>query len=202
MKALRNHLGRNILIMIVFVAAAVVFGEVARPGTAPITPLATGGTGSTPTPAPSSFFDIFLDIPGIPGESTAVGHVGSIEVSSWSWGVTQTLTTVAGSVVVRGPLTGTVTIVKQIDKATPLLLTKCNAGQTIPSITVQLVRYDGQTYMRYDLKNVLITAITHGDVNGDGTPDEKISLDLNGGTLTYTQFDATGKPVGQSSAQW
>jgi type VI secretion system secreted protein Hcp len=204
MKALRNHLGRNILIAIVFLAAAVVLGEVAWPGTAPVTALATGGTGSTPTPtpAPSSFFDIFLDIPGIPGESTAVGHVGSIEVSSWSWGVTQTLTTVAGNVVVRGPLTGQVTIVKQIDKATPLLFTKCNAGQTIPLITVQLVRFDGQTYMRYDLKNVLITAIAHGDVNGDGVPDEKISLDLGGGTLTYTQFDATGKSIGQTTAQW
>jgi type VI secretion system secreted protein Hcp len=200
MRVLRDHLGKSVLIATAVLAAVVGLGQVARPETEPVTALAVGGTGSTP--AASSFFDVFLDIPGIPGESAVVGHVGSIEVLSWSWGVQQTLTTVAGNVVVRGPLTGQVVLVKHIDKATPLLFTKCSLGQTIPLVTVQLVRYDGQTYMKYDLKNVLITAITHADTNGDGAPDEKIELNLGGGTLTYTQFDATGKSLGQTTAQW
>jgi type VI secretion system secreted protein Hcp len=200
MRRLRKHLVRNLIVAAVFLAALIVLVPTARSGTGVVEAAVAGGTGTTPSP--SSFFDIFLDIPGISGESTVAGHVGSIEVSSWSWGASVAISTGSGGVLIRGPLTSHVTLVKSIDKATPPLFTKCNAGQTIPLVTVQLVRYDGQTYMKYDLKNVLIAAITHGDVNGDGTPDEKIDLDLGGGTLTYTQYDAAGKSIGQSSAVW
>lgn len=198
MKALRNHLGRNILVTTVLLAAVVVLGGVARSGTGPVEAAATGGTGTTP--AVQAVVSIYLDIAGIPGESTTAGHINSIDVLSWSWGVTQGTSLGGGGG--RGPLTGHVTLVKVIDRASPLLFMRCRDGTPITLATVQLVRSDGQTYMRYDLKNVMITAITHGDVNGDGIPDEKIDLDLNGGTLTYTPFDATGKPLAPISAQW
>ncbi len=42
------------------------------------------------TAAGESFFDIFLEIDGVEGEATAPGHKGSIEVLSWSRGVSQT----------------------------------------------------------------------------------------------------------------
>jgi type VI secretion system secreted protein Hcp len=202
MKVLRNHLARNIVVAAVFLAAVVALVPVARSGTGLVEAAVPGGTGTTPSPA--SFFDIFLDIPSIPGESTVTGHVGSIEVQSWSWGLTQATTTGpgGGGTLPTGRLTGHVTLIKRIDKATPGLMTRCVNGQTIPSLTVQLVRVDGQTYLKYDLKNVLVASITHADVDGDGAPDEKIELDLGGATLTYTQFDSAGKPLGQSSAQW
>jgi type VI secretion system secreted protein Hcp len=201
MSASRNHLGRNILATASIVMAVVALGEVARSGSGPVTTAAAGGSGGTP--AASSFFDIFLDIPGIPGESTTVGHVGSIEVESWSWGVSQTSTASAGGGgALAGQVKGHVTLIKRIDAATPSLLVRCSTGMSIPSATVQLVRTDGQTYLKYELKNVMVTAITHADTNGDGTPDEKIDLDLGGGTLTYTQFDTAGKAIGQTSAQW
>jgi type VI secretion system secreted protein Hcp len=192
MKALRNHLARNVLVAAALLVAAVAWGPVARSGTELVGAAATSGT--------PAFFDVFLDIAGIPGESTTPGHLNSIEVLSWSWGVTQGVS--LGGSGNRGPLTGHVSLVKRIDKATPLLFLRCRDGTPITLATVQLTRTDGQTYMRYDLKNVMITAITHGDVNGDGVPDEKIDLDLNGGTLTYTPFDATGKPLAPISAQW
>lgn len=198
MKVLRRHVGRNTLIAATILVAVVALGGVARSGTEFVGAAATGGTGATPVvPAGIS---MYLDISGIPGESTAVGHVNSIDVLSWSWGVTQGVSLGGGGG--RGPLTGHVGIVKRIDKASPLLFLRCRDGTAIALATVQLVRSDGQTYMRYDLKNVVVTAITHGDVNGDGVPDEQIELDLNGGTLTYTPFDATGKPLAPISAQW
>ena len=200
MKVLRNNLGRSILVATVLLTVVVVLDGVGRSPAQSVGAAATGGSGGTTT-TPASI-SIFLDIAGIPGESTALGHVNSIDVLSWSWGVSEALTTGAGGVVIRGPLTGHVTIVKRIDKATPPLFTHCSTGMTIPLATIQLTRTDGQTYMRYDLKNVLIASIAHGDVNGDGVADETIDFDLNGGTLTYTQFDASGKSIGQTSAQW
>lgn len=47
----------------------------------------------------------------------------------------------------------------------------------------------------------MINSITHGDLNGDGIPDEQLTLDFTAVKLTYTQLDASGKPVGVTSAE-
>lgn len=99
--------------------------------------------------------------------------------------------------------TGHVTLIKRIDKASPLLFKRCVDGTVVPLVTVQLTREDGQTYLKYELRNVMVSSISHGgDLDGDGLPDETLELTLGGAKLTYTQFDATGKPVGQTSAEW
>jgi len=49
----------------------------------------------------------------------------------------------------------------------------------------------------------MVSSIVHGgDVDGDGMPDETLELTFDGAKLTYTQFDATGKPVGQTTGEW
>jgi type VI secretion system secreted protein Hcp len=155
-----------------------------------------GGTTTAP-----SFFDIFMDIAGIPGESTNALHKSSIEVMSWSWGVSQT--SAGGTSAIGRELSGHVTLIKRIDKATPLLFKQCVGGTVLPLVTVQLTRADGQTFLKYELKNVMISSISHGgDLDGDGLPDETIELSLGGAKLTYTQFDAAGKVIGQTSAEW
>ncbi len=162
-------------------------------GTTPSPTTPPGGT----TPVPSAF-GIFMDIDGIAGESTKALHKGSIEVLSWSWGVSQTS---AGAM---GPeLVGHATLVKRIDKATPLLFTRLIDGAVLPLVVVQLTRADGQTFLRYELKDVMVGSLSHGgDLDGDGLPDETIALTLAGAKLTYTQFDAAGKAIGQTSAKW
>jgi type VI secretion system Hcp family effector len=160
-------------------------------------PAAAPGGATTVT----AFFDIFMDIPGMAGESTNALHKGSIEVLSWSWGVTQT--SVGGTGAIGRVLVGHVTLMKRIDKATPLLFKNCIDDTVLPLVTVQLTRADGQTFLKYELKNVMISSIAHGgDLDGDGLPDETIELTLGGAKLTYTQFDAAGKAVGQTSAEW
>ena len=160
----------------------------------PVTP--PGGTTTVP-----SLFDIFMDIAGIAGESTNALHKGSIEVMSWSWRVSQT--SAGGTGAIGRVLVGHVTLIKRIDKATPLLFKQCIDDTVLPLVTVQLTRADGQTFLKYELKNVMISSISHGgDLDGDGLPDETIELTLGGTKLTYTQFDAAGKALGQTSAEW
>ena len=49
----------------------------------------------------------------------------------------------------------------------------------------------------------MVSSIVHGgDVDGDGMPDETLELTFDGAKLTYTQFDAAGKPVGQTTGEW
>jgi type VI secretion system secreted protein Hcp len=202
MKTLRNNLGTHGIATILVLAAVLTVGGVGQPALEPLAaPAAVTPGGTTTVP---SFFDIFMDITGIPGESTNALHLGSIQVLSWSWGVSQASTSGAGGAGMIGrPPTGHVSVVKVIDKATPLLFTRLVDGTVLPLVTVQLTRADGQTYLKYELRNVMVSSITHGgDVNGDGLPDETLDLTLTGAKLTYTQFDATGKSIGQTTAQW
>ena len=199
METLRNNLGTQGIAMILVLAAVMTVGGVGQPALEPLAALPAAVPGATTTI--TSFFDIFLDIDGIAGESTKVLHKGSIEVLSWSWGLSQASTGGAGAL--GRERTGHVSVVKRIDKATPLLLTRCVDGTVLPLVTVQLTRVDGQTYLKYELKNVMVSSISHGgDLDGDGLPDETIALALTGAKLTYTQFDVAGKPIGQTSAQW
>jgi type VI secretion system secreted protein Hcp len=199
MKALRNNRWVHVLMVVLVLGVVAAFAGVGSPGTE--TPVAALAAVPDVTPAAPSFFDIFLDIQGIPGESTVPAHKGSIEVLSWSWGLSQVSN--SGAVAVSRERTGHVTLIKRIDKATPLLFKRCVDGTPITLATVQLTREDGQTYLKYELKNVMVSSIVHGgDVDGDGRPDETLELTLGGAKLTYTEFDATGKPVGQTTGEW
>ncbi len=167
-----------------------------------VTVQAAANEPSTTTPGGttivSSPFAIFMDIEGIAGESIQPLHKGSIEVMSWNWGGAPTSTSAVGRA-----LASHVTLVKRIDKATPPLLTRLIDDTALPLVTVQLTRADGQTFLKYELKNVMIGSISHGgDLDGDGLLDEKIELTPGGAKLTYTQFDAAGKAVGQTSVEW
>jgi len=57
-------------------------------------------------------------------------------------------------------------------------------------------------WLKYELKDVIITSIQHADLDGDGLPEEELQLDFGGLKLTYVQYDASGKPAGQTSAEW
>lgn len=197
MKTLQRHSGASAIAGILVLAALGAVGlTVAQP---PHAALAAGPVGTSPTP---QAVDMFLKIEGVDGEAIATAHQGWIEIQSWSWGVSQMGSGGAGGLGAFGRLTGHVTLIKRIDKASPLLFKRCSDGTVIPLATIELARLGGgPTYLKYELKEVLVSSITHGDVDGDGLPDETITLDFTGTKLTYTQLDASGKPVGQTSAE-
>jgi type VI secretion system Hcp family effector len=200
MKTWRKHAGTGTLAVISLLLLAAIADTTGLSGTAgPSAALAASPGGTSPT---SPAVDMFLQIQGIDGEATTATHKGWIEVQSWDWGVAQAAGAGAGGGATISRLTGHVSIVKPIDKATPLLFKHCNDGTVLPLATVELARGGGgPTYMHYELKNVIVSSLTHGDLNGDGIPDEEIKLDFNGIKLTYTQLDASGKPISQGSAE-
>ena len=199
MKTLRKHSGISMIAGIVVLAAGAAVGTVGLTAAEPPKlVLAAGPGGTAPTPLA---LDIFLKIEGVDGESTSAAHKGWIEIQSWSWGASQPSTGGFGSGGATGRLTGHVTLIKRIDKATPLLFKRCSDGTVLALATVELTRGGAQTYLKYELKEVLVSSIAHGDVDGDGLLDETITLDFTGTKLTYTQLDASGKAVGQTSAE-
>lgn len=200
MKTLREHSGTWALAVISLLSLVAITGTAGLPGAAPPSVALTASPGGT-SPTPQAV-DMFLKIEGIDGEVTATAHKGWIEVDSWSWGVSQTATVGAGSGAATGRLTGHVTLIKRIDKATPLLFKRCSDGSVLPLVTVELARGGGGlTYLKYEMNNVMISSITHGDLDGDGIPDEELKLDFTAVKLTYTQLDPSGKPVVQTVAE-
>ena len=77
--------------------------------------------------------DAFLKIEGIPGESGDVAHRDWIEVVGYSLGMTTPTDVATGTAAGRCQLSP-LTILKVVDKATPLLAKACGTNQTLKEI--------------------------------------------------------------------
>ena len=155
-------------------------------------------------------FDAFLKIDGIEGESTDDKHKGEIEVLSFSWGVQQQL---SGSASSAGSLTSQradfhdFSVVKAIDKASPLLMLQCADGTHIKSVRLELCRAGGdkQPYMEYKFTDVVITAVRPGGSahSNETLPLEEVSFGFGKAEWKYTQTKVEGgKGSGNVAGGW
>lgn len=151
--------------------------------------------------------DVFLQIDGIPGESTDEKHKNWIEVLSYSHGVSQMG---AGSRSTGGAATGgrcdhqDFSIVKELDKATADLNLVCCNGKHIKKITLELCRATGdkQPYMKYELEDVVISSVSIGG-GGGGIPTESVTFNYGKINWVYTETDhQTGKKKGEVKKWW
>ena len=125
--------------------------------------------------------DGFLNVAGIPGESTDDKHAGWIEILFYSHGATQPSSATASSA--GGGSTERVThhpfvIRKEIDKASPLLMQACCSGKHLATVTMQVCRAGGDKVQYYEVKmeQVVVSGvdveqadtINWGDVAGTG----------------------------------
>src|SRR5688500_18514522 len=107
--------------------------------------------------------DMFLKIKGVDGESVDKSHAKEIDISSWSWGMSQSGTTHVG----RGGGAGKVsvrdiTITKLADKATPNLMKACCTGKHFDEAVIT-VRKAGDTPLEYvtlTMKDVIISDLS------------------------------------------
>ncbi len=139
--------------------------------------------------------DMFLKLTGVTGEARDAGHAGEIQVTSWSWGL-QAPTTFDGMAAGRAALSE-LTLVKKVDQSTPTLMTLLRTHKVTPSATLT-VRKAGTTplvYLRIDLTNVRVTALTT-DTEGPELID-RVRLAFTKIKVTYTpQQSGTGAQGG------
>ena len=98
-----------------------------------------------PMPSLAQSIQIFVKVDGIDGESTDSNHKAWIDAFSYGGGVSNSVS-MAGGAVGRAGITevSPVTIVKQIDKASPKLLETCALGKINKGkVTIQL--YEGSS---------------------------------------------------------
>ena len=133
--------------------------------------------------------DIFAKIGDIKGESLDDKHKDEIEVLSFSWGVTNPAVISGGGGGGSGKATfHDLSIVHNLDKASPLLLRACATGMHIKDavITHRKAGKGQQEYLIVKLNDVIITGVTHG-----GSPGQPISENV---TLAFAKVDLEYKP--------
>lgn len=102
-------------------------------------------------------------------------------------------------------------VVKEIDKSTPLLLGGLITGGSYTNVVIEFTKPVGSTgeqpYLRYELKDVLISSYSSsgdagGSAEGDVVPVDAISLNFREIKVIYTEYDADGANKGNVEYSW
>jgi len=149
-------------------------------------------------------FDTFLDIPEVPGEATAKGMEGKIEIGGFNFSALNPTTVGSGG---TGLSAGKVSITnfvisKNTDKSSPKLFKACCSGQHYPKATVTARKAAGAAgqaaFLTYVFEDVMVAGISWSasKEEKDNTPKEVVTLAFGKVTATYQQQDSKGGSVG------
>jgi type VI secretion system secreted protein Hcp len=141
-------------------------------------------------------FDAFIKIDGIPGEATDDKHKDWIELSSFSWGVSQPVAMAGGGLSAGKANFQDFSIMKKLDKSSPILFQACATGKHVKSLTVSFCRATGdkKEYLAYKFADVMLTnyQASGAPAGGEGLPMESLGFTYTKVELNYTPIDAKG----------
>lgn len=137
---------------------------------------------------------IYMNFPGISGDTMTKGFENQIQLDSFQWGVERAISSPTGGTrESSAPHVGEITITKLMDKASPLLLQNSLVGQAVSPVTITFVKNTGTgpiRYAAYTLDNVLISGYSVS--SGGDTPSETLSLSFTKITFTFTPTNPDG----------
>jgi type VI secretion system secreted protein Hcp len=147
--------------------------------------------------APACFgqYNTFLRIAGVPGESTAAGHVGDNDATGFTLGVSNSI---GGAATFPD-----VSVTKYVDKATPKLLLFVAQSTVIPTVTlfVQSTLPSNLDYYKVVLTNAKVTNLTDaGLVNN--RPTETLTFSFQKIEIDYTARNSDGSGGTPITACW
>ena len=158
-----------------------------------------------PANASSQSVVAYLKLGGLQGESQDAAHTGWIEVLSFSWGASRSGIAAGGGGAGKVSFSD-FTIVKVLDKSSPLLAVNLASGKYLSSAVLELVRPDGQVFMDYKLSDLRLSAIQEnagaGVSSSDDRPMESISLNFSKIEYDYTPYGIDGTPGMTVTAGW
>jgi type VI secretion system secreted protein Hcp len=152
--------------------------------------------------------DMFMQVVGIPGESSDRGHEKWIDLIAFHWGVSR-----PGR---QFPIEGRpptpvadhadLTIVKQIDKSSPKLFLACCSGQTLGEVNFEVWR-SGERPTRillYRMKDVIVTSVKPVGASVGTSPYlmEEIGFNYAKIEVGYTAIKPDGTPEGEIIVKW
>ena len=143
--------------------------------------------------------DIFLDLEGIKGESKDTKHKDTIDVLSWSWGLSQSGSAHLGGGAGSGKVqVQDLNFTHYIDKASPILMKNCCDGKHIKKAKL-IVRKAGEKpleYMTIELEDMLVSHVSTGGSHGEDRLTENVTLNFSKVKVKYKEQ----KPDGSGGA--
>ncbi|MFO0812312.1 MAG: type VI secretion system tube protein Hcp [Gemmatales bacterium] len=132
--------------------------------------------------------DYLLEIEGIKGESKDKKHPGTIEIHSFSWGVSNAGSMASGSGGGAGKASfSDLSFMSTTASQSPLLMLACATGQHIKSAKL-FVRKQGSEQHDYyviTLSDILVSSFQHSGSDGSGGPPSE-SFSLNFTKIEYS----------------
>jgi type VI secretion system secreted protein Hcp len=147
---------------------------------------------------------LFLELPGIPGESQVVGFENQIELNSFQFGVGNAVGKAAAGPKMAGEAAfSEIVVTKSLDKATPELMLRVANGAPIPSARLRLTRSSqaGESVvLRYCFTQVRFTSFSQS--SGGDLPSESLAFQYATIVQSYTQQNAGGGAGNVFTSGW
>jgi type VI secretion system secreted protein Hcp len=154
-------------------------------------------------PTANAATDYFLEIDGIPGESTQVKD--TIDVQAFQWGAVNNVTigSASGGAGAGKASFNKLTIQKHVDVASPVLFQRLAAGQHIASMEL-VARKPGMPapYLRYCLKGVFVSSLQQNGAAGETLPQETLEFAFGSLQQSYTRQDPKGMAMSPVFSGW
>ena len=141
--------------------------------------------------------DMILELEDIEGESKVEDFEKKIDISSFSWGASN-----SGSAHTGGGASGggkgnihDMSLTKTVDNASPTLFKLCYQGKHIGSGKLHVRKSAGEDkleYQLFEMTEIYITNVSMGDAAGNETPSESFTLTFAKMKYTYKQQSETG----------
>jgi len=149
----------------------------------------------------------YMKLGDIKGESIDKDHKDWIDLLSMSHVIEKTNSNTGAARQRSSTTFGDIVVVKDIDKSTPKLQESIAKGERLASAVIDFTRSGGegqsQTYLKYELKNVIITSYAfNGGASGDPIPTDQVSLNFGEIKVTYYPQSRDGAPGTPVSYSW
>lgn len=151
-------------------------------------------------------FDAFLQFePSIPGEATATGFEGAIEILSFNVGATQPVNLAGGGQGSGKAQVSDFSIMKKTDVSSASLFAKVCDGSHFEKATVSFRKAGGEqvVYLTYEFEHVLVSSIQwSGSSGGEDVPTEAVSFAFKKVLMSYSGQDEAGQAAGPQKAMY
>jgi type VI secretion system secreted protein Hcp len=154
-------------------------------------------------------FDTYVELTDIPGEATAKGFEGKIEIFSFSWGASAPVTIGPGSTGMSASRVSisSFNVMKKTDIASPKLFNAACLGTHIGKMTVSMRKQTGTggqgVFLIYTFDEVMVESVQwSGSSGGDDTPTESVSFAFGKVTVEYKQQGKDGKLTAGTPVVW
>lgn len=142
-------------------------------------------------PSEKGGYELHLNLGAIQGESASSAHPNEIELSSFSWGVSNSPVNTQTGSIKGGKVSMTeVTVTKPMDKSSVQLLKASATGQIIPKATITWSKSTGgknpEDFITITLQGVLVSSVQQSSVHGiGGMGTEAVTLSFDQVSVDY-----------------